>query len=185
MLPGQNPGPAPRDFGPWPRAALLRTIRGMQQSPAAPTTGAPLFVHDFVAVSLPVDEATRVFTMIPDSALAGLVADAWNRHAAVLRSADPACAVTTVCVSRQGHHFRHDAAIINVAWSGDGGLPTLDADLELVSFGDTTHLHLMGRYDMPAHIERFSDVGSLLHRVMVMTVRCFLTELGQTLERSR
>ena len=185
MLPGLNAGPAPRDFGPWSEPALFRTIRGMQSSPAATSTGAPLFVHDFVAVLLPVDEATRMFTMIPDSALAELVAASWNRHAAILRSSDPHCSVSTVCVSRQGHHFRHDAAIINIGWRGDGGLPTLDADLELVSFGDTTHLHLMGRYDMPAHIERFTDVGSLLHRVMVMTVRCFLTELGEALERSR
>lgn len=152
---------------------------------AAPQTGAPLFVHDFVAVPLAVDEATRVFTTIPDLTLADLVATSWNKHAGILRSADPHCAVHTVQVTRHGHHFRHDAAIINLGWYGDGGLPTLDADLELVSFGDATHLHLMGRYDMPAHIERFTDVGSLVHRVMVMTVRCFLTELGESLERSR
>ena len=118
-------------------------------------------MHDFVAVPLPVDEATRVFTTISDGALAELVATSWNRHAGILRSSDPRCSVTAVAVTRQGHHFRHDAAIINIGWSGDGGLPTLDADLELVSFGDSTHLHLMGRYDMPAHIERFTDVGSL------------------------
>ncbi|MEM7286421.1 MAG: hypothetical protein AAF480_08735 [Actinomycetota bacterium] len=156
----------------------------MRESPVQPT-GAPLFVHDFVAVPLPVDEATRVFTTISDPALADLVAGSWNRHAGILRSVDPRADVRAVQVSRHGHHFRHDAAIVNLGWTGDGGLPTLDADLELVSFGDMTHLHLMGRYDMPAHIERFTDVGSLVHRVMVMTVRCFLTELGQSLERSR
>lgn len=153
--------------------------------PSATQTGAPLFVHDFVAVPLPVDEATRVFTTIADSRLAELVADAWNRHAGILRPADPHAAVSTVCIARQGHHFRHDAAIINIGWTSDGGLPALDADLELVAFGDSTHLHLMGRYDMPAHIERFTDVGSLVHRVMVMTVRCFLTDLGESLEHSR
>ena len=156
----------------------------MPTSPAPPT-GAPLFVHDFVAVPLPVDEATRVFTTIPDSRLAQLVANAWNRHVGILRAADPGCSVTTVSVTRHGHHFRHDAAIINIGWTADGGLPALDADLELVAFGDSTHLHLMGRYDMPAHIERFSDAGSLVHRVMVMTVRCFLIDLGDSLKDSR
>ena len=95
-------------------------------------------------------------------------------------SGDP---VQRVGIERRGHHFRGDAAIINVAWKGDGDLPDLDADLELVSFGpDATHLHLMGRYELPPQIERFTDLGSLVHRVMVMTVRCFLNDLGTTLE---
>ncbi len=135
-----------------------------------------------MAVQLPVEMATRLFTTLPDTSISRLVRDAWNRHTALLAAQGAGRPTQRVGIDRRGHHFRGDAAIINVAWNGDGDLPDLDADLELVSFGpDATHLHLMGRYDLPPQIERFTDLGSLVHRVMVMTVRCFLTELGTAL----
>ncbi|MGI9621198.1 MAG: hypothetical protein ACR2PK_00070 [Acidimicrobiales bacterium] len=149
--------------------------------------GAPMFVHDFVAVGRPVDSTVIRFSSLLDSHLASMVRHSWNANAPVVcATADKAVhnvSAGTVQVERRGQHLRQDALITNVRWSGDGWLPALDADLEVVAFGsECTHLHLMGRYELPAEIDRFSPLGSLVQRAMVMAVRGFLIGLGDELE---
>jgi len=149
--------------------------------------GAPMFVHDFVAVPVPVDETVLRFTaQLPTANLAELVRQAWNADAPILVSAGVGTLnvvqVHNVSVELADHRLRNDAAIVGLRWSGDGWLPSLDADLELVGFGhDTTHLHLMGRYELPDTVDRFSPAGSLVQRVVVVAVRTFLTNLSDAL----
>ncbi len=148
-----------------------------------------MFVHDFVAVPVPVDETVRRFTAeLPTPNLAALIKQAWNADAPILvaAGAGPLNLVQThrVHVELADHRLRNDAAIVGLRWSGDGWLPKLDADLELVGFGHaTTHLHLMGRYELPESIDRFSPTGSLVQRVVVVAVRTFLVNLSDALER--
>ncbi len=148
-----------------------------------------MFVHDFTAVAGPVQDATGRFASLEHGVLAQAVVAAWNRHAPVLcaQLRSPAAAfeltLTSVDVRVQRPHFRGSTAIVNLVWSSPGWLPDLDADLELVQFGAaSTHLHLMGRYELPDAVERFSEEGSLVQRVMVMVVRSFLTDLATLLE---
>ena len=146
-----------------------------------------MFVHDFSPVSKPVDEAVRCFGVAATApALAEIIKRAWNDEAPVLAAfvVDQPRGVTAshVAVELRGHRLRGDAAIVNLRWHGDGWLPELDADLEIVAFGrHATHLHLMGRYELPECVDRFGPTGSLLHRVMVVVVRQFLTDLGHLL----
>lgn len=146
-----------------------------------------MFVHDFVAVPRPVDDMVRAFSAdVSETTLTAIVRAAWNDDAPILVSAGVASildvSVTAVQVELGGHRLRHDAAIIGLRWTGDGWLPTLDADMEVVAFGhDCTHLHLMGRYDLPPCVDRFSPAGSLVQRLMVVVVRKFLSDVGQLL----
>ena len=148
-----------------------------------------MFVHDFTSVPLPVDVAIRAFATMPAEFLGALVSGIWNSEAPILQSACAAgsaqIATTAAHVELHSHRLRHDAAVIAVRWRGDGWLPSLDADLELVSFGpDTTHLHIMGRYELPECVDRFTDTGSLLQRMMVVVIRNFLGDLGEALART-
>lgn len=149
----------------------------------------PMFVHDFTSIPLPVDVAIRAFAGVPADHLAGLVRGIWNAEAPILESAcatgSNRVATTAAYVELHSHRLRHDAVVVSLRWRGDGWLPSLDADLELVSFGgQTTHLHIMGRYELPACVERFTDTGSLVQRMMVVVIRNFLGELGETLCRA-
>ncbi|MFV2039513.1 MAG: hypothetical protein ACC660_04665 [Acidimicrobiales bacterium] len=146
-----------------------------------------MFVHDFTAVSTPVDDAVRAFSnSVSNVMLAAIVRTAWNDDAPILASAGVAnpldVSASEVFVELGGHRLRHDTAIISLHWSGNGWLPALDADLELVGFGhDCTHLHLMGRYELPPCVDRFSPAGSLVQRLMVVVVRRFLSDLSDLL----
>lgn len=151
---------------------------------------APMYVHDYAAVPRPVDATVMVFTtMFADDVLADVVSRVWNAEAPVLssmvtthRCGPNVVRATRVRVEVGSHRLRNDAAIIAIRWRGDGWLPALDADLELVGFGATwTHLHLMGQYQLPSGVERYTATGSLLQRVMVTVVREFLTQLGELL----
>lgn len=145
-----------------------------------------MFVHDFTSVALPVDVAIRAFAQLTPETLGAIVAAAWNDEAPVLESVVPLTTVATgpVDVAVHGHRLRHDAAVVAIRWRGTGMVPSLDADLELVGFGrDCTHLHLMGRYELPSAIQRDSDPGSLVQRMMVVLVRNVLTDLGDALCR--
>ncbi len=152
-----------------------------------PEPGAPMFVHDFAIVHMPVNEAVAIFAAKVNSvALAPLVLNAWEADAGLLAATGLADRATIVATSVQVEinlrRSRSDATIVNIKWRGNGWLPTLDADLELVAFGpQRTHLHLMGRYDLPASVERYSNTGSLIQRVMVVAVRTFLQDLGDLL----
>ncbi len=146
-----------------------------------------MFVHDFAIVQMPVDEAVAAFgAKVSSLALAPLVLNAWEADAGLLVATGLGDRATIVATSVQVEinlrRSRSDATIVNIKWRGNGWLPALDADLELVAFGDQrTHLHLMGRYDLPTSVERYSSTGSLIQRVMVVAVRSFLQDLGELL----
>ena len=153
-------------------------------------TRAPMFVHDFSVVHLPVGEAIRRFTTrIDDDSLVPIVRTAWESDAAVLVEAGLASpgqvTARNLTASIGGYRIRHDAAIVAISWHATGcWLPALDADLELAAFGPAhTHVHLMGRYDLPDDIDRFSPTGSLVQRVMVVVVRQFLSLVADHLAR--
>lgn len=149
-----------------------------------------MFVHDFSPVAQPVDTAVRSFgAAAAGPTLAEIVKRAWNEEAPMLAALivdRPGVRASHVEVEISGHRLRGDAAIVNIRWRGDGWLPELDADLEIVAFGrQATHLHLMGRYELPEGVERFGPTGSLMHRVMVVVVRQFLNDLGDLLALQR
>lgn len=145
-----------------------------------------MFVHDFTSVEMPVDPAIGPFSSLSPGRLSTVVAAIWNTESQVLETAcQPAAtpvAVQSLQVELHGHRWRADAAVVSIRWHGDGWLPSLDTDLELVAFGSATrHLHLMGRYELPARIQRFTTDGSLVQRVMVVVIREFLNDLSSIL----
>lgn len=146
-----------------------------------------MFVHDFVAVPSPVDDMVRAFSAdVTETTLADMVRTAWNNDAPILAASGvaslPDVSVTAVEVELGGHRLRHDAAIVSLRWTGDGWLPTLDADVEVVAFGHAcTHLHLMGRYELPRSVDRSSPAGSLVQRLMDVVVRRFLCDVRELL----
>jgi hypothetical protein len=151
----------------------------------------PMFVHDFTSVPIPVDDAIRLFTGTATSTIGDIVATAWNAEAPILDAvcqtglSSSATATAPVTVIVHGHRLRRNAAVAGVKWAGSGWLPDLDADLELVGFGhDTTHLHLLGRYEFPPYVQRDSEAGSLIQRLMVLVVRNVLVDLGDLWSRS-
>lgn len=152
-------------------------------------TGTPMFVHDFAAVRGPVEDTVRRMSApTTGPALEKTVCSAWNSHAPILTTvqADQQFQTSTTCVHLEldGHRLRGDTGIINMRWQADGRLPSLDADLELTSFGpDWTHLHLLGRYEVPQAASPLSSRDSLQHRVMVAVVRRFLDDLSDLLAR--
>ncbi len=142
-----------------------------------------MFVHDFTSLSAPVDDAIRRFAGTDTRTIGHIVANTWNAEAPILDAlcdpTAPTAATTAVTVVVHSHRLRRNAAVATLKWIGSGWLPALDADLELVGFGhDTTHLHLMGRYEFPPCVDRDSEEGSLLQRMMVLVVRNVLIDLA-------
>jgi len=150
--------------------------------------GGAAFVHDFATVQMPVESAVDAFTArAHPTALAPLVLSAWEMDVGLLvtscRGTHDTITATAVQVELNLRRSRTDAVIVNIKWRGNGWLPALDADLELVEFGrDRTHIHLMGRYELPSTVERHSNTGSLIQRIMVVVVRSFLHDLATLLE---
>jgi hypothetical protein len=153
-------------------------------------TGAALFVHDFVAVGRPMDEVLeRVGSELQPERLAVLICRAWHEDADLVRKtgvlaslpAEPGDVDVHVGVPR----FRSDAVVLPLRWSPrpPGWLPNLDADLEIASFGDRrTHVHLLGRYELPTGITRMSSDASLVQRMTVALVRQVLAGLSEAME---
>jgi hypothetical protein len=153
-------------------------------------TRSPMFVHDFSVVHLPVSEAIRRFTArITDRTIVPMVRASWEADATVLVQAGMAAPSQVIPRSLRatigGYRIRNDSAVAAIAWHATGcWLPSLDADLELAAFGPAhSHVHLMGRYDLPDGIDRFSPTGSLVQRVMVVVVRQFLSLVADELAR--
>lgn len=153
-------------------------------------TRAPMFVHDFSVVPLPVGEAIRRFTTrITDRTIVPMVRASWDADATVLVQAGMAApsqvVPETLRAAIGGYRIREDSAVAAISWQASGcWLPSLDADLELAAFGPAhSHVHLMGRYDLPDGIDRLSPTGSLVQRVMVVVVRQFLSLVADELAR--
>lgn len=148
-----------------------------------------MFVHDFTAVPVAVEEAVhRLSAPSTGPELEEIVRVAWNSHTEFLAALDTTeesrVPATRVHIRLDGHRLRGDTGVINLRWHGDGRLPTLDADLELAAFGpESTHLHLLGRYDPPNCPDICECKGKMHQRVMVSVVRQFLTDFGDLVAR--
>ncbi len=152
-------------------------------------SGTPNFVHDFTAVPVAVEDAVRRLSAPSSgSELEEVVRVAWNSHTKILADLDTAeqsrALTTRVHIELDGHRLRGDTGVINLRWHGDGRLPTLDADLELAAFGpNSTHMHLLGRYELPNCPDTCECAGNMHQRVMVSVVRQFLTDFRNLVAR--
>lgn len=152
---------------------------------SAPVGG--LFIHDFVRVDLPFDAVVGAFRYFVSGELIGrLVADAWLREMAevgrVLGSEGRGEPEPPVAAVLGPHRPREGALVIPISWrpAAERWVPSLQADLELVSFGPhRTHLHVLGLSDLPPGTTPCTDRASLDHRLAVALVRHVLSELAE------
>ncbi|MDH3681024.1 MAG: hypothetical protein OEV40_13880 [Acidimicrobiia bacterium] len=152
---------------------------------SAPAGG--LFIHDFVRVDLPFDAVVGAFRYFVSGELIGrLVADAWLRETAeagrVLGAEDQHGPEPPVDATLGPHRPREGALVIPIAWrpAAERWVPSLQADLELVSFGPhRTHLHVLGLSQLPPWTTPCTDRASLDHRLTVALVRHVLSELAE------
>lgn len=150
-----------------------------------------MFVHDFVAVDLPLETLVNAFRLTcTDDVLAAIVLDAWHREAGAMQNATATqpirTPVPTVHAEIGAPRLWSDSVIVPILWraSGDDWIPSVDADLELAPFGPhRSHLHLLGRYELPPGITRWSPEASLLNRLSVAVVRRTLDRISQHLAR--
>lgn len=146
---------------------------------------APVFIHDFVPLTLDLSAATGALPSLIDGTLIrDLVVDAWNTE---VRAGVPAgldalpCSTADVAVWVGEVRARSDAIILPLAWHSLGSrwIAPLDADLEIASFGPgRCHLHLMGRSALEPHLEAYSSQASIHHRLAVAIVRHVLDGLA-------
>ena len=149
-----------------------------------------MFVHDFVRIQLPFDEVVNRFGGSIDPWMGVLAATAWRSDLetwieAGVDVADleaPAALPVYLGPAR----FRTDAAIVPIRWPAGRAryVAGIDADLEIVACGPgRTDIQLLGRYELPEGINRWTTEASLAHRIAVTAVRRFLELLGGQLER--
>ena len=164
----------------------LRWRQFLRLSVAPPTSG--LFVHDFVRVELPYDAVIGAFAYFVSPELIGeIVADAWRCETSeagrVLAIAESGTQ-PSVEVRLGPRRSRRGALVIPISWQAGSTawVPSLQADLEVVSFGpDRTHLHILGLSWLPPESVPGSDRASLDHRLTVALVRHVLVSLADTL----
>lgn len=148
-----------------------------------------MFVHDFVRIQLPFDEVMTRLGSSVDPWIGVLASTAWSADAdtwveAGVDLAD--LAPPTVMTVHLGQaRTRVDAAIVPIRWPAGRArfVAGLDADLEFVACGPgRTDIQLLGRYDLPEGVDRWTTEASLAHRIAVTAVRRFLELLGSRLE---
>lgn len=146
------------------------------------------FIHDFVRVDLPFDAAVSAFVhFVNHDVLAKLVTDAWLTEATELGRALgqlPADGEELPVVDTHigEPRSRRDAVVLPIRWAVRVGtwIAPLDADLELVAFGpNRTHLHVLGRSQLPPGVPPCTDRASVEHRLSVAIVRHMLHSLAQ------
>jgi hypothetical protein len=145
-----------------------------------------LFVHDFVAIDLPLDIVIAQFgRRCTADLMATIVLDAWHHEAEAAQHTTLARPIRTIMptvdVQLGPPRIRTDSVVVPVRWrtSGDDWIPGVDADLELAPFGPhRSHLHLLGRYELPRDVERWSPEASVLNRLAVALVRRTLDRLS-------
>lgn len=151
-----------------------------------------MFIHDFVHVEQPLSLVLDEFARRVDPWLGTLVSAAWlgDREMWVetgIRREDltpPAM----VPVSLGTPRFRNDGVIVPISWLGGSArlFPQVEGDLEIAACGPRrTDLHLMGRYELPVGVDRWTVEGSLVHRITISAIRRFLELLAAQLEEPR
>ncbi|MCU0272345.1 MAG: hypothetical protein MUE34_03850 [Acidimicrobiales bacterium] len=151
-----------------------------------------MFIHDFVHVEQPLSLVLDEFARSVDPWLGTLVSTAWLSDREIwvetgIRRED-LTPPTTVPVSLGAPRFRNDGVIVPISWSGGSArlFPQVEGDLEIAACGPRrTDLHLMGRYQLPVGIDRWTVEGSLVHRITISGVRRFLELLAARLEEPR
>ena len=147
-----------------------------------------MFVHDFVRIQLPFAEVMTRLGDHVDPWIGVLASAAWTADVdtwieAGVKATDlkpPA----TLPVRLGPARFRSDAAIVPIRWAAGRArfVAGLDADLEFVACGPgRTDIQLLGRYELPDDIHRFTTDASLAHRIAVTAVRRFLELLASQL----
>lgn len=148
-----------------------------------------MFIHDFVHVDRPLHVVLDSFAHRLDPWLGSLVRAAWLADREVwaetgVRSED-LTPPQVVNVALGAPRFRADGVVVPISWPrGSARLfPEVEGDLEVAACGPRrTDLHLMGRYELPVGIDRWSVEGSLVHRITINAVRRFLELLAAQLE---
>ena len=140
-----------------------------------------MFVHDFVAVPLPIAVAVAALSSTLGSNSRDFVVEAWKFDrsvwtAAGLRREDltPGNRFSMV-IGRA--RVRPEGVVIPFSWTGSGArlIPALDSDLELAARGPAaSDLQLLGRYQYESAPPRSVSEASLSHRATVVAVRQFL-----------
>lgn len=128
----------------------------------------------------------RVVRPLAADRLSEQIVASWVRDAEDVRRAGvvwtlPAPPVT-VLVELGTPRFRADAVIVPIRWraASPGWLPQVDAELEIAGFGhERTHVHLVGRYDLPMGTSSSSTDASLVHRLAVALVRQVLVSISE------
>lgn len=131
----------------------------------------------------------RVGRELHPERLAAMICAAWHEDADLVRRAGVLTSLPAEAGGVDVHlgvpRFRSDAVVLPLRWSPrpPGWLPDLDADLEITSFGDRrTHVHLLGRYELPVGISRLSSDASVVQRMTVALVRQVLAGLSAAME---
>lgn len=148
-----------------------------------------MFIHDFVRLGLPYESVLEVLPRHLGSELDTLVRDAWAYDrdlwvAAGLAERDllvPAPVNVVIGAPR----VRRDAVVVSLSWPLPEArlVPAVDADLELARCGTTRcDLQIMGRYNFGPEVVRWSEEGSMAHRVTVNGIRRLLELLATKIE---
>ncbi len=147
------------------------------------------FVHDFVAVDLPFDAVVSAFVnYLRPEGIAPLILEAWRAESGELGRVlqEPLFAGEEPMMHVQVGRVRNrgDAVVVAIAWSPAPGswIAPLEADLELVAFGPSrTHLHLLGRSELPPGVDLCTARASIEHRLAIAVVRHMLSSLAALL----
>jgi hypothetical protein len=165
--------------------ALGSTSNGSTAPEASGVGRTPVFLHDFFPIEqgFPVAGYPFVATMGP-ALIDRLVCEAWQRNRQVARDAG---LHVGECRSGETGSFvgparhRTDAIIVPMGWSGTTSwIAPLEADLELAAFGaGRSHLHLLGRTELPSGVASHSSEASLCQRLAVSVVRHVIIGLAE------
>lgn len=148
-----------------------------------------MFIHDFVHVEVPIEEVLgrmsgRLGRWVARAIRPAFAADVDEWVAAGLRAQDFHAPVDVV-VQVGSPRMRFDGVVVPLQWPPGPGrlIPGVEADFEVAACGPhRSDIQIMGRYYFLPGVDRWSDEGSLAHRVTVGGVRRVLGTLRDALE---
>lgn len=148
-----------------------------------------MFVHDFVRVGLPLEQAVTGLTVVLDNSFPRLAARAWevdvsHWEAAGLRRSDLSIQ-SPLHVATGEIRVRAHGVVVPFSWPAPAArlVPSVDADLELASCGPLVcDLQLLGRYRLESAVPRTANEVSLAHRATVTAMRRLLEATAGAIE---
>lgn len=151
-----------------------------------------MYIHDVVAVARGVDDVLDRLPELLVQRMGVLLShawavdrEAWLAHRGELQ-ADELTPPDQIDVEVGEPRVTLDSTIVPLSWQGPGPMmvPGVEVDLEVVSGGEgTTHLHVMGCYELPGASLAGADVERLGHRVVVVGMRRLLHLMARSLEQ--